>query len=143
MAVLHSPLTNALILFTRLDERYQQLLQERGWQSPPPLDDLIRGFGGKLTEALSAEELCELEPFLLQMTSRYTTRIYNQQHDGYQPRVLDVAYVILCEEALQRIRCVCHAKKNTHANTTGQASLPSWHSACLRWWIRSRARRGT
>jgi hypothetical protein len=104
-------LTRALILFTRLDERYQRLLQERNWQSPPPLAQLIDGFNGKLTEGLSPEQLDNLEPLLQQMTSRYTTRIYNQRRGGYPARVLDVAYVILCENALDKIRRQRERKK--------------------------------
>ncbi len=104
-------LTRAFIIFTRLDERYQRLLQDRNWRSSPSLAQLMDGFNDELTRGLSDVQLDTMEPFLLDMTSRYTTRIYNQRRGGYPVRVLDAAYVILCENALDKIRRQREGKK--------------------------------
>jgi len=107
MALPNAGLTQALIIFTRLDERYQRLLREAQWRAAPELQVLIAGFQGKLTEGLSTTQLAKLEPLLLQMHDRYFGRVQNQERWGYAPRVLDVAYVVLCNEALETIERVC------------------------------------
>ena len=104
MALQNEGLTKAYILFSRLNERYEALLREQLWRKAPSLKQLTEGFRGKLTEGLTSEQLRRLEPMLLGMVNHYSGHIYQQRHDGFRPRVLDVAYVLLCEEALVSIR---------------------------------------
>ena len=106
MALMDMPnagLTRALILFTRLDERYERLLLEKQWKTAPKLEELTKDLQGRLTEALSPKQLDNLKPLMQMMVDRYGGRIRQQKRDGYSPRVLDLAYVLLCEDALDTI----------------------------------------
>ena len=84
----------------RISDRYEELRRRRGWQSEPPCEEILLGFRGLLSHALSPAELGSVQRLLQDVEWKHTGMLRQQRKSGYPPRGLDLAYVAVCREAL-------------------------------------------
>ena len=88
----------------RMNERYEELRQLYKWKREPTLEETIRGFRGVWTSALSMQELACVRGYLQGIVQKHETMLARQRGWGFTPRALDLAYVAVCQEALEALQ---------------------------------------
>lgn len=87
----------------RISDRYEELRCQRGWRSEPACEEILLGYSGLLTRALSPAELGSVQGLLRDVERKHAAMLRRQRESGFCPRGLDLAYVAVCHEALSRV----------------------------------------
>ena len=97
------PVERMCNVFTKINDRYEEVKMATGWREEPSVQALYKEFTGGLVDGVGLEELGLMRGEVLEVWEKHNHMIAQQLRQGYRPRTIDVVFSLVCWEAVIRL----------------------------------------
>lgn len=97
------PVVRVCNVFSKINDRYHELLMQTNWREQPSVQALYTEFKGSLVDGMDPAELRLIQDEVLAVWEKHIGMIARQLRWGYSVRTLDVVLSLVCWEAVSKL----------------------------------------